>query len=169
MSIVTASQRTAAPPAVVSRRSFRFFRLLATELRLVLREPIVLIFVFAFPALTVLILGALPFVTVVRRAIAVGKTVLGDDVVAQVGMVRVHPGVQHGDGDARARQPVCLVQLVSAQRRHALPQMPAAFAVQGYCLYLGVAGEDGKPPGVEGARQSGQRLVAPQQAKILCR
>lgn len=34
-----------------------FGRLLWTELRLVLREPIVLTFVFAFPALTVLILG----------------------------------------------------------------------------------------------------------------
>lgn len=57
MSIVTASPRTAALPAVGRRRSFRFGRLLATELRLVLREPIVLTFVFAFPALTVLILG----------------------------------------------------------------------------------------------------------------
>ena len=32
-------------------------RLLWTEIKLVLREPVVLIFVFAFPAMTVLILG----------------------------------------------------------------------------------------------------------------
>ena len=46
--------------AVPAARRFglrAFLRLLATELKLVLREPVVLTFVFAFPVITVLVLG----------------------------------------------------------------------------------------------------------------
>ncbi len=57
MNTVATSPHTAVAAAVATGRPYRFGRLLLTELRLVLREPIVLTFVFAFPALTVLILG----------------------------------------------------------------------------------------------------------------
>ena len=55
-----ASVVTTTPARERRREGFRaraFGRLLATELKLVLREPIVLTFVFAFPVITVLVLG----------------------------------------------------------------------------------------------------------------
>lgn len=54
-SLATAART--APPARRRLGGRAFGRLLATELKLVLREPVVLTFVFAFPMITVLVLG----------------------------------------------------------------------------------------------------------------